>query len=280
MAVYDPNDPADNAQPLAVRRLDCGALATSGRGQRDRWIGDRRLSPLFDPTDGAPVQALAVAALAPTALQADALSTALMVMEPDAGHALVKALGLQALSIDRDGTFSDAPGWTRIAAARPATVTPAAAGAWPKDYAVTVDYEAPKISGSKVYPPYMAVWVTNENNKLVRALAILGQDPNYIDQNYIFWRRHGRGAPGVVDAVSRPTRAPGRYTAVWDGKDDAGKPVAIGKYTLHVEAIREHGGHSYQAMELDLAKGAVEAQAPGSDELGPSRARFAPRAAR
>ncbi len=182
---------------------------------------------------------------------------------------------MQALGFDGSGQLSDAPGWTRIAA-------PAAApgGAWPSGYAVTIEYEAPKIPGPKIYPPYMAVWVTDQNNRLVRGLIMLGKDPNYIDQNFIWWRRHGRGAPDVVDSISRPTRAPGRYTAVWDGKDDAGKPVPLGKYTVHVEAIREHGGHSYQAMPLDLTQGPAEAQAAASDELGPSKVRFGPRAAK
>jgi thiamine biosynthesis lipoprotein len=56
--------------------------------------------------------------------------------------------------------------------------------------------------------------------------------------------------------------------------------VAIGKYTVHVEAIREHGGHSYQAMPLDLTQGPAEAQAAASDELGPAKVRFGPRSPR
>ena len=37
--------------------------------------------------------------------------------------------------------------------------------------------------------------------------------------------------------------APGNYTLTWDGKDDEGKLVKAGKYTVCVEAAREHGGH-------------------------------------
>ncbi len=125
-------------------------------------------------------------------------------MEPGEGQALATKLGLQALGFDRARPALRRAGLDPHRRRRAA----AAGGPWPTGYAVTVEYEAPKIAGRKVYPPYMAVWVTDQNNRLVRALSLLGKDPNYIDQNFIWWRRHGRGVPDIVDSVSRPTRAP------------------------------------------------------------------------
>ena len=57
----------------------------------------------------------------------------------------------------------------------------------------------------------------------------------------------------LVATVARPTREPGKYDVIWDGKDDQGKPVARGEYTLSIEAAREHGTYQIirQAIQLN-----------------------------
>jgi hypothetical protein len=51
-------------------------------------------------------------------------------------------------------------------------------------------------------------------------------------------------------SISSATRAPGKYTLSWDGLDDHGKPVPNGKYTVYIEAAREHG--TYQLMKQEI----------------------------
>lgn len=80
----------------------------------------------------------------------------------------------------------------------------------------------------------------------------------------------------MVDATSRPKRAPGRYTAVWDGKDDAGRPVPQGVYRLHVEAVREYGGHSYGTADLELQSGVLQRDIRPREEFGALRVNFGP----
>src|SRR3546814_11325417 len=72
----------------------------------------------------------------------------------------------------------------------------------------------------------------------------------WIDSNYVWWRRYGRKIENVVDTTARPSRQPGRYHVVWDGLDDAGRRAGRGSYLIHVEAAREHGGHTSQATAL------------------------------
>ena len=55
----------------------------------------------------------------------------------------------------------------------------------------------------------------------------------------------------IAGSVSSATRGPGKYTLRWDGRDNQGKPVPAGKYTVFVEAAREHGTH--QLVSGDLA---------------------------
>lgn len=80
----------------------------------------------------------------------------------------------------------------------------------------------------------------------------------------------------MVDAVSRPTRSPGRYTAVWDGRDNAGHPVPQGTYTIHVEAVREYGGHSYGSADLDFLSAAAQRELRPREEFGALRLSYGP----
>jgi thiamine biosynthesis lipoprotein len=66
------------------------AVATSGNYERFVTIAGRRYSHIMDPRSGRPVAGLAsVTVLATTAMEADALSTALFVLGPEAGAALL-----------------------------------------------------------------------------------------------------------------------------------------------------------------------------------------------
>jgi thiamine biosynthesis lipoprotein len=105
---------------------------------------------------------------------------------------------------------------------------------------------------------------------------MLGDNLDYVGENYIWWRRYGRTRPQLVAAVSRPTRPPGRYSAVWDGLDDMGRPVGQGRYTVHVEVVRENGGHSYQSVDLALGAAPAQAALPADadGELGPVAVRY------
>ena len=51
-------------------------------------------------------------------------------------------------------------------------------------------------------------------------------------------------------SISSATRNAGKYKLLWDGLDDAGKEVPSGKYTLYIEAAREHG--TYQVIKQDI----------------------------
>jgi thiamine biosynthesis lipoprotein len=87
---------ASNAQPLLA--LHGLAVATSGDYRRHFQHANRRISHTLDPRSGYPI-ANGVASstvIAPTCMAADALSTALTVMGPEAGLAFAEARGLAA----------------------------------------------------------------------------------------------------------------------------------------------------------------------------------------
>jgi thiamine biosynthesis lipoprotein len=264
VGVADPGRLQDNAEPAEVLRLARGSLGFSGPGLRGPHVLGR---------DGAP-SLMSAAAYAPTAIDADALSTALCAMGPEEGLALVRRLnGVEALVIEADGRRHASAGWASLA--EPRLILAQAPSPWPADFRLTIDYEIPA-PGGRAQPPYVVVWITNAAGAPVRTLAAMGTDARFIDENYIWWRRVGRLMGHGIDAVAKPTRRPGRYSLVWDGRDDKGQPAPQGRYTVHIEASREHGGHGYQTLDVSLGAQAVDAQSMGVDELGPAAVRYGP----
>ena len=63
--------------------------------------------------------------------------------------------------------------------------------------------------------------------------------------------RDGEGTE-ILGSVSSATRAPGQYTFKWDMKDEQGKPVKPGSYTVCIEAAREHGTYQLMRQPIDL----------------------------
>jgi len=84
-------NPFDREQLLGTIRLpDDFAVATSGNYERFVTIGGRRYAHILDPRTGLPVEGMAgVSVLAPTAAEADALSTALFVLGPDRSRSIL-----------------------------------------------------------------------------------------------------------------------------------------------------------------------------------------------
>jgi len=86
-----------------VLHLDGRAIATSGDYRNYYEFGGRRFSHTIDPRTARPItHALAsVSVVADSTMQADALSTALMVLGPDEGFELARDEGVAALFISR-----------------------------------------------------------------------------------------------------------------------------------------------------------------------------------
>ena len=94
VTVRDPDDPA--LPPWATFALEDSALASSG--------GDQRPGHILDPRTGLPARRmLATTVVARSAMEADALSTAVFVLGADEGLALLSRRGAAGLVLLRDG---------------------------------------------------------------------------------------------------------------------------------------------------------------------------------
>ena len=71
----------------------------------------------------------------------------------------------------------------------------------------------------------------------------------------------------LIYTIARPTRPPGEYTVVWDGKDDLGKPVPRGAYNLFIETAREHGTNGLFRTRVTLGDEPFAEELKGNVEI-------------
>jgi FAD:protein FMN transferase len=105
-------------------------------------------------------------------------------------------------------------------------------------------HEEPK----RTYRPYVVVWIEDAQNRVVRTLALWGEDPRYQRKLGTWMRRmEDTEAPYMV---GRATRAPGAYSVAWNGTDNFGRRVPAGNYTVRLELCREDGPHVVTAAKV------------------------------
>ncbi|XID74391.1 DUF2271 domain-containing protein [Alkanindiges sp. WGS2144] len=276
IGVRDPLVRADNALPSQILQLNNQAIAFSGQGARE-LAGQ---SHLLNPNTGLPLNHVEqCVVVGQCAADADALATALAALPPEQGMQLIEQLlGYEAQLTSQNGEIYQTSGWHNLVniAQTPQmlnTASKASSSSWPAGYQAKLDLVIPKIQAENYRAPYVSIWVTDSQKKLVRTLAAWGKDPKWLDSNYVWWRRYGRQMDNL-DAVAKPSRQPGQYNVVWDGKDEQGKLVNAGKYLVHIETSREHGGHSYQTFELNVAPQGSSQTLPAQAEIGALKLNF------
>jgi hypothetical protein len=150
---------------------------------------------------------------------------------------------------------------------------PAAGGTpWNPDFELVVNFEInrPEAEAGRYRRPYVVVWVEDKDGNLVRTLSLWvsmgGAGPFQWMPDLKRWydadrERKLRDNKELFFTIARPTRPPGKYRVIWDGKDNFKQPLPAGEYTIWIEAAREHG--TYQ----DIRKKVTLADAPFTEEL-------------
>jgi len=131
-----------------------------------------------------------------------------------------------------------------------------------------IQFSQPPLKVAQYQRPYTAVWIEDSRGKAVRNLAVWHEDEEWLKDIRRWWRKSGRYGLQEFDAVSGATRPPGEYKLTWDltGKD--GRPVAPGKYTVLLEAVREHGNRSLVKQKIRLGEGQQTFTIEPTEELG------------
>jgi FAD:protein FMN transferase len=242
--------------PLTFLALTDLAIATSGGYERYYTVAGKRYSHIFDPRTGRPARGVASATVvARDNVTANSLATTLCVLTPEEGLRLVAATpAVECLLVTENGRQFRSAGMSTLERAPvrlPASDSPRPDDAWPEGFQVSMSLTLPTFNdGGKYRRPYVAVWVENADGKPIRTITVWGNNPRYTKDLSTWWK-FAKDDQNLVKAVTRATRAPGKYTLTWDGKDDAGKPVSQGSYTIKVEVHREHAKHVHQSGKIE-----------------------------
>ncbi len=71
----------------------------------------------------------------------------------------------------------------------------------------------------------------------------------------------------LLFTIARPTRQAGKYKVIWDGKDDRGKLLPAGEYTISIEAAREHGTYQSIRQQVTLSEKPFTEELKGNVEI-------------
>ncbi len=316
VAIANPFADAENERPLTSIFVRNAGVATSGNYRRGFLIGGKRYSHIIDPRTGLPAGDVASATVvAATSADADALATIFSVLPVEESLALASKLtGVECLLVQADGRVARSSGWSeleqprlfRFAAGQQTTDALAradeAADATAKSDKVAneeakeakdqplelvVSFELNRPTGD-YRRPYVAVWLEDQDNFPVKTAVLWMQTrspgPRW-HRDLLRWYRNDRirklaDDTELIGTVSSATRGPGEYKAVFDGSDDAGKPLPPGDYTLFIEAAREHGTYQLIRHKVTLGETATpETKLKGNVEIKSATVEYRPRSA-
>ena len=277
--IADPTADAENSAPLTRLRIANRAVATSGNYRRGVQIGDRWYSHIVDPRTARPVDhVLSATVVAPRATDAGALATAFNVLTPDESLRLAATLpGVECMLVTCDGRRIASRGWAALETARPRAPlaftpanAPAPGQAWDASFQLIVNLELARFDGP-ARRPFVAVWIEDKDKFPIRTLALWFDKPRWLP-DLRGWSRSDRlraMAEGgdITASVSGATRSPGKYKLAWDGKDNRGNLVKPGKYTVFIEAAREHGTYQLIRQEMEFNGVAKQLTLPGNVEI-------------
>lgn len=286
IAVVDPRHDAENQPPICTVEVRDAGLATSGGYRRGVTVAGRHRSHILDPRTGSPSdRVLGATVIAPDAATADALSTSFSVLDPAEGIRLADATpGVACLLVLDSGEVVRSTRWpmspTLAADPKPAPAPTTTAARPTMELSVAFDLQ--NTSGGRYNRPYVALWVEDADSFPVRTLLLwVLQSPK--GQRWLpdlrRWHRSDdtrrlADDKDLVATASGATRNPGHYSAVWDGKDDHGKPVKPGRYTVYLEAAREHGTYQLMKHEFEVGGSGFAVDLKGNEEIGGARIEY------
>ena len=277
VSVADPKSDEENAEPIALLQIRNAAVATSGNYRRGVEIAGRHYSHIVDPRTGQPVDhVISATVVAPNASDAGALATTMCVLQPEESQRLAERTpGVEYLLVASDGKRVASSGWKRLQAAgmamSPAPAPVPAAGTWDPAFELTINLEIARIQGMRARRPYVAVWIEDPDKLPVRTIALWIERVRWLPELKAWYRADRLRATSegkeITASVSSATRPAGKYKLKWDGKDNKGNLVKAGKYTVWIEAAREHGTYQIMHREMDFNGTPEEVELPGGTEL-------------
>ncbi|WP_443938935.1 DUF2271 domain-containing protein [Pedobacter sp. MW01-1-1] len=277
--IANPKADAENADALTTVNVLNKAVATSGNYRRGFTVNGKWYSHIIDPRTGNPVsEIISATVIAADASEAGALATSFNVLNiAEIEKIAEKRADIAYLLVLKDGKIIKSNNWNTYELPKKAFVEKPLLHAdklWNTKYELIVNLEIAQIAsstGQRVRRPFVAVWVENGAKEPIRNLAIWYNKPRWLPDLKSWTRTNGdefkKGAEGKLSSTSSATRGPGKYSLVWDGKDDAGNLVKAGEYTVFIEVAREHGTYQIISQKMKFTGTAKKVELKANTEL-------------
>ena len=252
--VADPMTNAENGIPLAQLKLQNKAIATSGNYRRGFQIGTQWFSHILDARTAMPVsEIISATVVSNEATDAGALATAFNILSPKESAALAASIpGVEFQIITKTGEEIVSDGWRALQSNGKSLIDNKQKSSAGEDkFEAAINLELARFEG-RFHRPFVAVWVENKKKESVRNVVVWFNKPRWLPELKRWFSKNQSVSQdhSTMGSISSATRSAGKYALVWNGLDDVGKPVPSGKYTIYIEAAREHG--TYQLMKQDI----------------------------
>jgi hypothetical protein len=117
----------------------------------------------------------------------------------------------------------------------------------------------------------VVTYVETPDGRSVRTISLWSQKAQWIREMRRWYRAEGvrraaDGGPSLIDTLTQPTRPPGTYTVIWDGRNDQGELVEQGEYVIFLESVRQ--GSSSFVTQQAFTFGTTPFQATMADYAG------------
>jgi hypothetical protein len=143
---------------------------------------------------------------------------------------------------------------------------------WNANFELEIGLEIARIGDARAKRPYVAVWVEDADHYPIRTLALWTEKARWIPELKQWYKdeqiRNLTEGGDLSRTVASATRPAGQYSLKWDGKDNEGKVVKAGTYTICVEAAREHGTYQVERHEINFGAQPQQFSFPAGVELG------------
>ncbi len=269
--ISNPKADAENDAPIDQLFIQGKSIATSGNYRRGELINGQWFSHIVDPRTALPAsEVISATVVTNSATDAGALATAFNVMSPSESIAMAEnMIDVDYLIITKNGEHFESKHWKKLEAILP-TIVAAKNGQkdWTKEIVIGLEL-APQTGYAK--RPFAAIWIEDKDQKTVKTIALWYNKGRWLPDLRDWYRKNGSSLaadPNTFVSITSSTRSPGKYTMKWDGKDEKGVSLKPGKYTVHIEVAREHGGYDLLEQEINCANADQQFTLKGNSEVG------------
>ncbi len=270
IGVANPKAFAENDKPIGHLALENKAIATSGNYKRGFKIGNEWYSHILDVRTAIPAkEIISATVVANNAVDAGALATAFNILTPNESKTLAKLIpGVEYLIITKSGNQIASDGWNELVLKNEDNIDFKPSTKAEADFEVVIDLELAAFEG-RSHRPFVAVWIEDEKKESIRNLAVWYNKPRWLHDLRRWSNKHESSVMNMdqLESITGATRLAGKYSIKWNGSNDSGETVPAGKYTIYIEAAREHGTYQLIKQEIDWNNKATHVDLPSGIEI-------------